>query len=217
VLFIVADDHALVREGLAQSLKIEFPDAKTIEVADGASLMRELSEQESVSLVLLDLKMPNTQPFELLKEISRKWPSIRLVVLSASENQSDVDMAFDSGARGFIPKSTETQTLLSIINQVLKGRVYVPEVIGEYPISLNSEKTNDVKVKKLRLPESITRRQVDVLKLLLKGKTNRDIAQDLALSECTIKIHMANIFKALEVSNRTEAVVKAGRYRITRT
>jgi len=213
VRFIVADDHALVREGLVQCLKNSYPKAAIIDVNDGVALINELNRQSAVSLILLDLKMPNTQPFELLKEITDKWPSIKVVVLSASENQSDVDLAFDNGARGFIQKSTPTQTLLSIIGQILKGKMYVPELPNEIPSSLNT--TTDIKpANKIPLPESITPRQIDVLKLLLKGKTNRDIAQDLALSECTVKIHVANIFKAIEVSNRTEAAIKAASYRI---
>ena len=214
--FIVADDHALVREGLALSLKTSHPDAEVVEVVDGATLMTELEQRSSVSLILLDLKMPNTQPFELLKEISSKWPSIKLVVLSASENQCDVDMAFENGARGFIQKSTPIPTLLSIIKQILIGKIHVPELPDEIPDSLNLEHNNDGATPKLSLPSSMTRRQIDVLALLQKGKTNRDIALELELSESTVKIHVANIFKSLEVSNRTEAVIKAGLYHIPR-
>jgi len=219
VRFIVADDHALVREGLAQTLEKNYSNAEVVAVADGNSLMIELEKQATVSLVLLDLKMPNTQPFLLLREISAKWPSIKLVVLSASEDQSDVDLAFENGARGFIPKSTPTQTLLSVVNQILKGKMYVPELSQELPSFVDSKKADpDEKDKQKKLPLSklITKRQMDVLKLLVKGKTNRIIAQDLELSECTIKIHIANIFKVLEVSNRTEAVIKARHYRLSR-
>jgi len=215
VRFIVADDHALVREGLALSLKSNYPDSEVIEVEDGDSLMSELERQSPVSLILLDLRMPNTRPFELLRQISTRWPAIRLVVLSASENQSDVDRALDNGARGFIPKSTATPKLMTLINQILKGKMYAPELSDDAPFSLNIDYDNGSNAQKMNLPGSLTRRQIDVLVLLQKGKTNRDIAKALSLSECTIKIHVANIFKALDVTNRTEAVIKAGRYRIS--
>ncbi len=213
--FIVADDHELVREGLALSLKTNHPDAVVVEVEDGDSLMKELAHDAVVSLILLDLRMPNTQPFELLATISHQWPAIKLVVLSASENQRDVDMAFDHGARGFIPKSTSTKILLTAIDQILLGKVYVPDLPEETPASIDFD-SSDQRVKKLSLPSSLTKRQIDVLALLVKGKTNRGIANNLSLSECTIKIHVANIFKSLDVSNRTEAVVKANLYYIPR-
>ena len=213
--FIVADDHALVREGLVLSLKTNHPDALVIEAADGELLIAELEQESAVTLILLDLRMPNTKPFELLKDISSRWPSIKLVVLSASENQRDVDMALDNGARGFIPKSTPTATLLTVIDQILMGKIYVPELPEETPASVNYDNSNG-NAQKSSLPDSMTKRQIDVLALLVKGKTNRNIADNLKLSECTVKIHVANIFKSLEVSNRTEAVVKANLYYIPR-
>jgi len=215
VRFIVADDHALVREGLALSLKNKYPDSQVIELEDGSTLMAELERESSVALILLDLRMPNTRPFELLKAISTKWPLIKLVVLSASENQHDVDKAFDNGARGFIPKSTATPTLLAVIDQILMGKVYVPKLPEIVALPVNYDDINET-TPKLRLPSTVTRRQIDVLALLVQGKTNREIAQELKLSECTIKIHVANLFKSFEVSNRTEVVIKARRYHIPR-
>lgn len=213
--FIVADDHALVREGLALSLKNKYPDSTVVELEDGSALLDELKRESSVALILLDLRMPNTQPFELLKAISAKWPLIKLVVLSASESQRDVDRAFDNGARGFIPKSTPTPTLLTIIDQILLGKVYVPNLLEAVSLPANLDAENEG-APKLSLPSTVTRRQVDVLALLVQGKTNRDIAKALKLSECTIKIHVANLFKSFDVSNRTEVVIKAGRYHIPR-
>jgi len=209
MLIVVADDHALVREGLAQSLKKHRPDAKVIQAEDGEALIRVLGSHPAVSLVLFDLRMPNTQPFNLLKKMSQKWPFMKLVVLSASEDQMDVDRAFDNGARGFIPKSTPTPKLLAIVDQIFKGKVYVPKLEVTMPIIARV-----LEEKKKYLPSTITTRQKDVLKLLVKGKTNHIIAEELALSECTIKIHLANIYKTLDVSNRTEAVIKVSHYYI---
>lgn len=209
MLIVVADDHALVREGLVQSLKKHRPDAKIMQAEDGDALIRILDNRPSVSLVLFDLRMPNTEPFSLLKRMAQKWPFMKLVVLSASEDQADVDRAFDNGARGFISKSMPTPKLLMIVDQILKGKVYVPKLEVTMP-----EFERILEENKKRLPDSITQRQKDVLKLLVKGKTNHIIAEELALSECTIKIHLANIYKTLNVSNRTEAAIKVSHYSI---
>ena len=210
---VVADDHALVREGLALKLENKYPDAEVLDVGDGRSLLNELQRKSGISLVLMDLTMPNTRPFELLKEISQKWPLTKTVVLSASESQHDVDQAMDNGARGYIPKTMKTQNMLSVLDQILKGKVFIPELTDDISVAENQQPKKRSK-RKSPLPSAITPRQKDVLKLMLKGSTNSTIAQELNVSECTVKIHVTNIFKALNVSNRTEAVVKAARYRI---
>lgn len=209
---VVADDHALVREGLTLKLESKYPDAEVLDVGDGRSLLNELQHKSGISLVLMDLTMPNTRPFELLREISRKWPLTKTVVLSASESQHDIDQAMDNGARGYIPKTMKTQNMLSVLDQILKGKVFIPESVDD--VSAIEKQPAGKRSQKKSLPSAITPRQKDVLKLMLKGNTNSTIAQELNVSECTVKIHVTNIFKALNVSNRTEAVVKAAKYRI---
>ena len=215
---IVADDHQLVRESLAQSLSRQYPEATIIEAADGQTVLNTFVNRTDISLLLLDLKMPETKPFDLLSKISANWPSAKLVVLSASESQTDVDLAIDNGANAYIPKTTQTDELLSIVQQVLKGKMYVPELSDDE--SITAAASSDILKKpkgasKRKLPDSMTRRQIDVLRLLVKGKSNQVIAEELQLSPCTIKIHVVKIFKALEVKNRTEAVIKARNYRIS--
>lgn len=208
---VIADDHALVRESLAQNLTKRHTDAKIIEVENGQALSDALNANPNVSLVLLDLRMPDTEPFSLLETITRTWPDLKCVVLSASEDEADVEKSIDCGAHGFVQKSTPTEELLGILDDVMDGKIYVPKTL-----SLTADLSNDSSASgqnKIALPSAITQRQKDVLKLLLKGKTNHHIAEELKLSECTIKIHLANIYKTLNVSNRTEAVIKASLYR----
>ncbi len=214
---LIVDDHALVREGLRRSMSDNYSSAAIFEANNGESLKALLATIEPTTLLLLDLMMPQTNPFNLITLISKKWPETRIVVLSATDRYEDVNKVIDLGAHGFISKTVETEKLILAIEQVLKGKIVVPEVSdikSILPLNKMQVRSNPLK-KAFRLPVSMTGRQLEVLKLLLKGKSNRNIAEQLQLSESTIKIHLTNIYKLMNVSNRTEAVIKANHYKLS--
>lgn len=210
---LIADDHALVREGLKTVLQQFAPDTRVLEAGDGAELLHQLAAHTPVDIALLDLYMPGGDGFDLVGRVCDRYPAMPVIVLSASDRPADMRKALDRGASGFIPKSTSQDVMLSAIKLVLSGGVYIPpdllkgdsEVREQFaPLGPNQP-----------LPDGslnhLTERQRQVLGLLAKGKQNKLIARELGLSEHTVKIHVTAILKALGVANRTQAVLAAQR------
>jgi DNA-binding NarL/FixJ family response regulator len=210
---LIADDHALVREGLKLTLG-ELPAVQTvIEAADADEVRTALAEQPDIDLVILDLHMPGSSELELLGSVCNSHPEIPVIVLSASESPRVMQRAIDRGAAGFIPKSAANNVLISALQLVLSGGVYIPaEMIGA-PQGRNSTQPDqtatacDTPRRSTSVRPALTGRQIDVLELLSEGASNKAIAQKLGLSEHTVKIHLTTIFKALGVNNRTEAAL----------
>ena len=192
---LICDDHALFREGLELVLEQLGP-ASLTSVGDAESALARVREDDGFDLVLLDLRLPGMSGFEALDALRREHPDVPVVVLSASESASDVRAVLARGASGFIPKSARGSVLLDALRQVLAGHVYVPEVVdggeGGVPIA----------------GRVLTGRQIEVLRLLARGLTNREIAEVLRISEETAKTHVKHIYEALDVSNRTEAAMR---------
>ncbi len=209
--FIIADDHAIVREGVIYSLKNHFGDeTEVLEAEDSASLIALLENNNTFDLILLDLMMPGSKGLSLLKRICNDWPEQTVAVLSASENSKDMRKSIDYGAAGFIPKSLAREVMISAIRLVLVGGVYVPtkgfmstaaDVADRIEKNVLLEADGSIPL--------LTDRQRQVLIGIARGKTNRDIGNELELSEYTIKIHVTAIFKKLKVSNRMQSVLIA--------
>ena len=203
---MIADDHALVREGVVNTLKGFIPNLIAIEVGNGDALIQVLDTCISIDLILFDLSMPNTDAYEVITKIADAWPDIPLVVLSAENDMGIITKTIHLGASGFIPKSVAIDEMIVAIQRVLKGGVYWPSVYQLPELQEDEDGWRDAKLD--GSPQTLTRRQKEVINLLAEGKTNRGIGDQLGLSERTIKVHIANIYKLLSVSNRTEALNK---------
>lgn len=212
---IIADDHALVREGVAHTLQAEWSDLQALQADNGPNLVALLRQNTDADIVLMDLFMPGADGFGLLENICNSWPDMKIVVLSASENSSHMRKAIDIGASGYIPKSLTREVMIGAMRLILAGGIYIP------PASLNEEEQvsdfdfNEADIDPVLIKEALpklTVRQRDVLALLAGGRTNKEIAEALDLSEYTVKIHITAIFKALKVSNRTQAVIVARKF-----
>jgi DNA-binding NarL/FixJ family response regulator len=192
---LICDDHALFREGLELVLEQLGP-AELTSVGDAESALARVREDDGIDLVLLDLRLPGMSGFEALDALRREHPDVPVVVLSASESVADVRAVLARGASGFIPKSARGSVLLAALRRVLAGHVYVPEVLADagdgVPVA----------------SRVLTGRQIEVLRLLARGLTNREIAEVLRISEETAKTHVKHIYEALDVSNRTEAAMR---------
>ena len=195
---LIADDHDLVREGLKITLgKLPAP-VTTLEAASATDVMQTLETHPDTNLVILDLHMPGATDLELLTRLCDAYSAIPVVVLSADENPRVMQRAIDRGAAGFIPKSSANSVLVSALQLVLSGGVYIPFDI------LNNGPGPELAAGG---PFNLTERQSDVLALLAGGHSNKMIAKQLGLSEHTIKIHITAILRTLGVSNRTEAAI----------
>jgi two-component system, NarL family, nitrate/nitrite response regulator NarL len=204
---LVVDDHPIVRDGLAALLGRLGPDTVVLQVGDAARALAMAVEHADLDIVILDIAMPGMDGLRALSEFGRVRPELPVIVISASEDARDAREALAKGALGYVPKSASQHTLLSAIRLVLDGDLYVPPLIlGETPLSPAS----DPRGAAAPAGSVLTRRQIDVLKQLSQGKSNKSIALEFGLSEKTVKAHVTAIFKALNVINRTQAAA-AGR------
>jgi DNA-binding NarL/FixJ family response regulator len=207
VRILIVDDHALFRQGLRFLLR--DLDAE-LEVTEAANCTQAVAlAGEPYSIILLDLHMPGVAGLEALDAMRQAFETTRIVVLSGEEDPRQVRRAIDAGAAGFIPKSSTPEVLLSALRLVLADGIYLPKValkgVDGDPSAPTSAITSD------RLSETLSERQVDVLRKAVQGKANKVIARELGIAEGTVKAHLSAAFRALGVHNRTEAVYAAAR------
>ena len=200
---LVVDDHVLIREALRGLFRELKPDALVFEAADAAQAMEQLAAQPDIALILLDLSLPDRDGLGLLAELRARHPAISVVVLSGFADRANVMRALDQGALGFIPKSAGREVMMSALSLVFSGGVYIP------PEILDAGTPAAAKPPAPPVDLGLTDRQVDVLALMMQGKSNKAICRRLDLAEATVKNHVTAILKVLGVSNRTEAVLAA--------
>jgi DNA-binding NarL/FixJ family response regulator len=205
VKLLIVDDHGLVREGLKAILGQSDLQAQCLEAWDEASIWQQITQHADIDLVLLDIQLPGLSGMELLKRIVKDRPQLPIIMLSADHDSDTVSQALQSGASGFMPKSSLNQVLISAIRLVVAGGVYIPP-----EALLKSVSKPQVALKPAVSLDSLglTNRQIDVLRLLLKGMSNKLISRQIDLAEATVKIHIRGILRALNVTTRTEALVK---------
>jgi DNA-binding NarL/FixJ family response regulator len=198
---LLVDDHALVRDALALLIALHHPHVDLRQAGRLREALALLAGEPNVDLVLLDLALPDSDGIATLAAMREAAPDTRIVVLSADEREETVLAAIDAGAAGFIPKSTESGVLRQALATVLDGRVYVPstESAGQQRTSAGVDDLG------------LTPRQIDVLRMLVDGGSNKRIARALDLAPSTVKTHLEAIFERLRVNSRTQAVVAAAR------
>lgn len=210
---LVVDDHPLILEALHHVLKQLDEEVHVFE-ADNADGARALAAgHPDADLMLLDLNLPGAEGFSLLTELRGAYPMIPVVVLSGSEASEDVLQAIDGGAMGFIPKSSSNDVMLHALRIVLSGTPFIPrEALGAAPPDGHRPRVMGYASRPLTPRDlGLTDRQAQVLALMLQGKPNKLICRELHLAEGTVKIHVAAILRALNVANRTQAVIEASR------
>jgi DNA-binding NarL/FixJ family response regulator len=210
---LVIDDHALIREALRGVLKDLDPDATVLEASGYRQAARLLQEHPDCGLILLDLNLPDRDGFAVLTELRERYPATSIVMLSAFNDHDNVVKALNLGALGFIPKSAERAVMLGALNLVLAGGTYIPPDVLDRQGDTAAEPRPVVAPPATVAPTNLalTRRQTEVLAHMMQGLSNKAICRKLGLAERTVKNSVTAIFKALQVSNRTEAVIKAGK------
>jgi DNA-binding NarL/FixJ family response regulator len=210
---LVIEDHALVREGLVQVLRQLEAEVELFEAGDCDTGLDIIENQPDLDLVLLDLALPGLDGLGCLPLFRSRHPAVPVVIVSAYDDAHTVNRVFKHGASGFVPKAYGSDKLLGALREVLAGNIYRPE--QSISIDIGSDlpplpMSNEADPAEFGLTE----RQAEVLSLITRGKSNRDIAVELGLSEGTVKIHITAIFKALGVSSRTQALVAVARHGI---
>lgn len=202
---LICDDQAVVRDGLELLLKLE-KDMEVVGTAvDGAEAV-ELAGKKQPDLVLMDLKMPGTNGIEATRQIRSRFPAMRVLVLTTYDDDQWVFDAIRAGASGYLLKDTPREGILQAIRGTLAGKSFVdPGVAGKL---LDRVASKQVQPETL-LTEKLTKREVDVLRLIARGLNNSEIAARLSLSEGTVRNHVSAILAKLEVADRTQAAVIA--------
>jgi len=214
---LLVDDHPLILDALQAVIAGSDAAVKVIGATNANEARSILAEDRDFQLVLLDLNLGEMDGFSVLSEFRSQYPTLPVVVLSASDRASDVIRCIDLGAMGFVPKRAHQGVLQEALAQVMRGQIYVPAMLlgsqPEPPVGAlqtsSSSATPNRSGPPRRTLESygLTPRQTDVLALLLQGKPNKLIARDLHVSVETVKDHVAAVLRALEVSTRTQAVL----------
>lgn len=195
VRILVVDDHFIVRTGLLSLINTE-PGLTVIgEAGDGAEAIR-LFELLRPDLVVMDLRMPGKSGHEVTRHIRQLDPAARVLMLSAFEGDTDIYVALEAGACGYVLKSVTGEELIPAIQAVAAGRRWIPHEVATRLKSRNSF-------------EELTARELDVLEQLARGRANKEIADTLGITEYTTKGHLKSILAKLRVADRTQAVIAA--------
>jgi DNA-binding NarL/FixJ family response regulator len=211
---LTIDDHALFRQGLKFLLTDLQNDLECIEAESLAEALA-LEDKKSIEFILLDYHLRDSEGEESLKRISEAFENAVIVVLSGEENPQLIRSIIDHGAAGFIPKSSTQDILIAALKLILAGGVYIPAVaVNAAPLAADASSATTESLEEGI--NTLSQRQLEVLRRAVQGKSNKVIARELFIAEGTVKAHLSAAFRALGVSNRTEAVYAASRLNLVK-
>lgn len=204
IKLVIADDHSMIREGLKQLLELEGQFKVIAEASDGVECLEILSK-EVPDVLLLDINMPNKNGLDVLKKLNQSGNrKVKVLVLTVHNEVEYLIKAVELGVDGYVLKDSESSELKKAIMTILNGETYIqPDLIPMLNAKMISMENDYDKI------DSLTKRELDVLKNLAIGMYNKEIATKLEISERTVKNHVSNIFKKIGVSDRTQAAVFA--------
>lgn len=202
---LVADDHALFRDGLVSLLDAAGYEV-VAQVGDGEQALREARRMKP-ELILLDLSMPRLSGHEVLRQLRQDLPDAKLVILTVSDDDRDLKEAMRAGANGYLQKSLDSDRFLTLLEGLQRGEfAMTPRTTARLIAGLTRPQAESIQP-----AASLTKREIELLELVEQGLSNRAIAQQLSISQNTVTYHLKNIFQKLGVQNRAEAVARAYR------
>ncbi len=199
---LIADDHPLIREGLSKILSLDEQIKVIGEAKDGREAVK-MTMKNYPHVVLMDINMPNMNGIEATRVIKNELPQTGVIALTIHDGQEYVQEMLESGASGFLLKDVEPEILVKSVKEVAAGK----SLFDDHQLSQKSG--SKIFYKKEDGLEQLTKRELDVLHLIAKGMNNKDIAEALFISEKTVKNHLTNIFKKINVDDRTQAALFA--------
>ncbi|TYQ12963.1 UNVERIFIED_CONTAM: LuxR family two component transcriptional regulator [Acetivibrio alkalicellulosi] len=208
---IIADDHTMVRQGLKQILELENDILVIAQASNGEEAVR-LCEENKPDIILMDINMPGMNGLQAIKEIKTKEISSRVIVLTIHEDREYLFKTLQMGAEGYVLKDSEPSVLIDAIRSVNSGQSYIQanmtkELVKEFNrVTLYDKGKSE--------ENGLTSREIEVLELIAQGMINKEIAKTLYISEKTVKNHVSNIFRKLNVSDRTQAAIYAFKHNI---
>jgi len=219
VRIFIADDHSLLRQGIKDILQLE-PDLVVVgEAADGEEVLRKIGPA-APDVLLLDINMPKLNGLEVIRRVRAAYPAVRIVALTIHDDENYVVEVIKAGAVGYILKDVEPGMLVKAIRLVHEGEFFVYPTLAKKlfgTIVKNSEFSPgaaSARMLKRNKDERLTYREIEVLQLICQGLSNYEIAKKLYLSEKTVKNHLTNIFRKINVNDRTQAVLYAIKHKL---
>jgi DNA-binding NarL/FixJ family response regulator len=210
---ITADDDEFFRAGLRAILSRQLGFSEVIETSSFDEALEQLAARNGVSLALFDLQMPGMDSPGSLRTVREFFPDTIVAMVSSSRSRVDILMALEAGAHGYISKGLSMTEMAGALGQILEGYVYVPSFLSEIPSDPESPfLLRERMERRIGDVSLLTPRQRQVLDLLIRGKSNKEIARALDLSDGTIKVHMAALFKNLGVNSRSAAAALGARH-----
>jgi two-component system NarL family response regulator len=195
IRILLADDHPSLRAGLASILNAEPGLTVVAEAGSGRETLIKTGAS-SPDVLVVDLRMPDGDGIETIKQLVSKNPQVRVLVLTTYDNEEDIFNALEAGARGYILKDTTREEIIEAVRQVHAGNRFLPSAIAS-------------RLADRMIRPTLTPRELDVLRLVSRGRTNKEIAAAMFISEETVKSHMKGLFQKLGVHDRAEAVATA--------
>lgn len=217
IKLIIADDHTLLRQGLRNVLELESDLEIVAEACDGEDAIRKIGSYRP-DVVLLDLNMPKMNGIEVARWVKKTHPEIQMVILTIHEDENYMFEVIRAGALGYLLKDVEPQMLVKAIRIVASGQSFIyptltGRLVGEF--ARLADAATQYQNRCLRPhPDRLTVREMDILKLLVAGLGNQEIAARLYLSEKTIKNHLTSVFRKFGVNDRTQAALYALKHRV---
>lgn len=203
IRILIADDHSMVREGLKQLVELEDDIIVVAQAGNGSEAIEKIIEYKP-DVVLLDINMPEMNGLEVLSYLNQNDISANVLILTIHNEIEYLYKAVEIGVKGYVLKDSESDVLIRAIRSVYQGETYIqPNMASLLFKKMNNEESMSAQNTRL------TKREIEVLKLITEGLLNKEIAHRLCISEKTVKNHVSNIFKKIEVSDRTQAAVFA--------
>ena len=203
IKIMITDDHSMIREGLKNLLELEGDIEVIAEAEDGEDCLNKLLTVKP-DVLLLDINMPKLNGLEVLKKLKERKSKVKVLVLTVNNETEYLMKAVEIGINGYVLKDSESSELKKAIYAIYDGENYIqPSLIPSLNSKMIEKNEDEIKI------DSLTKRELQVLKELAVGKFNRDIAKEMEISERTVKNHISSIFKKLDVTDRTQAAVFA--------
>lgn len=200
---LIADEHPLYRDRLALDLEQQFPDTIIIQASNFSQAVKIIYEESGIDFILLDLDMVDVNWADGIKLLEQKAPDIKIIGLSVCEDIRKIRKVLNKNIKGFIPKRSESKTIKQAIKNILNGSSYIPSALSKTDNEGLETPHYKISIK------SLTHRQSQVLDLIAEGKSNKQIAYEIGVSEATVKLHINALLRSLNVTNRTQAVITA--------
>lgn len=200
---LITDEQSLFRDGLSLRLKQINQDINILQSSNLTEMQKILSKEQDIDIVILDIDLAELNAAEIINKIKTLAPLAKIVAISSSEDTRNIKKILSCGVKGYIPKRSDSNILSGALKLILDGGTYIPPVMLDNGLDYSSYNNSNT------LKKNLTNRQSQVLDLIAQGKSNKQIAYDMGVSEATVKLHINALLRSLKVNNRTQAVITA--------